>query len=529
MIDNGISLAYDAPMGPQPKPVPIPKRMLEILPEITDTASPVNPDHNEMERSLIGAILHDPLRWMPYCKKIGLQVQAFQDARRRKIYKTLLRFFKEKKHIDAVIIANESSYSLSILNEYLFACDIPMHGGYYADQVFEHYAKRKLGDLSIRIGELSKNNNSTQSSIKEIETQLELIKPAETHIVIRSLSDFAEMPIDPADTLLGSRFLCREGGMLFIGPSGVGKSSASVQQDILWALGEPAFGIYPARPLRIATVQAENDDGDLTEMAKGISDGLDLKPEEREIVKQNTFYISEKSKISEKFIEFLEEVLRQTRPDILRIDPLQSYIGGDTSDAEVISDFVHVGLNPLLQRYQCSCIVNHHTPKTTNRDSSKWKQSDWQYAGAGSAILTNWARAIMIVDPCKENPHLFRFIAAKRGWRAGWHDENDVPTIFKLFKHAREDGVIFWKNATENEINESTAVPKTALDMIDLVPATEPIPKDALIEKARTIGIGINKARKFINQLIASQGLFEWHIDRPGTRQQIELARVHQP
>jgi len=63
------------------------------------------------------------------------------------------------------------------------------------------------------------------------------------------------------NNLLGNRFLCVEGGMLFVGPSGIGKSSASIQQDILWALGRPAFGIKPARPLRILTIQAENMTG----------------------------------------------------------------------------------------------------------------------------------------------------------------------------------------------------------------------------------------------------------------------------
>jgi hypothetical protein len=80
-----------------------------------------------------------------------------------------------------------------------------------------------------------------------------------------SLMSLADAKPDMAKTLLGNRFLCMGGGLLFVGPSGIGKSSASVQQDILWALGRPAFGIYPARRLRVLCIQAENDDGDLGE------------------------------------------------------------------------------------------------------------------------------------------------------------------------------------------------------------------------------------------------------------------------
>ena len=66
----------------------------------------------------------------------------------------------------------------------------------------------------------------------------------------RPLIDFGDTPPDPSKTLLGRRFLCREGGMLFVGPSGIGKTSASVQQDLLWSIGQPAFGIVPRSPLR---------------------------------------------------------------------------------------------------------------------------------------------------------------------------------------------------------------------------------------------------------------------------------------
>ena len=78
-----------------------------------------------------------------------------------------------------------------------------------------------------------------------------------------TIFDLLETPPDPQDTLLGDRLLCRGGTLLFVGPSGIGKSSSSMQQDICWALDREAFGITPARPLRILTIQAENDGGDL--------------------------------------------------------------------------------------------------------------------------------------------------------------------------------------------------------------------------------------------------------------------------
>ena len=53
----------------------------------------------------------------------------------------------------------------------------------------------------------------------------------------------AHQPNDPSE-LLRNRLFCRGGGMLLVGPTGVGKSSLSMQGMILWALGREAFGSY---------------------------------------------------------------------------------------------------------------------------------------------------------------------------------------------------------------------------------------------------------------------------------------------
>ena len=71
-------------------------------------------------------------------------------------------------------------------------------------------------------------------------------------------------------------------GMLFVGPSGIGKTSASIQQDLLWSTGQPAFGIAPSGPLRILAIQAEDDDGDLSEIVSGVKAGLRFTPEQYE-------------------------------------------------------------------------------------------------------------------------------------------------------------------------------------------------------------------------------------------------------
>ena len=73
---------------------------------------------------------------------------------------------------------------------------------------------------------------------------------------------------DP-DNVLGNRWLCKGGSCLFVGQSGIGKSSLCMQLAINWALGRTTFGIRPERPLKSLIVQAENDVGDVAEMFQG--------------------------------------------------------------------------------------------------------------------------------------------------------------------------------------------------------------------------------------------------------------------
>ena len=75
-----------------------------------------------------------------------------------------------------------------------------------------------------------------------------------------------------------SRYICRGYGAWLIGPSGIGKSSLTLQMAFSWALGQPIFGIRPVRPLRVLIVQSENDDGDLAEGVQGVLPHLGVTP-----------------------------------------------------------------------------------------------------------------------------------------------------------------------------------------------------------------------------------------------------------
>ena len=351
----------------------------------------------------------------------------------------------------------------------------------------------------------------------------------------RSLIDLAAVLPDPAKTLLGNRFLCIGGGMLFVGPSGIGKSSASVQQDISWALGHAAFGINPARPLRILCVQAENDDGDLGEMSRGVCAGLHLSAEDRETVRDRVLYVSERASTGAGFLAMLARLLKKHPSDILRIDPLLAYLGADVNDAEATAAFLRTGLNPLLDEFNCGAIINHHTPKVTNRDTSAWRASDWMYAGAGSADLTNWCRAALVIDPTHAG-HVFRFIAAKRGGRIGWRNDADEPIYDRFFCHETNGGLC-WREATPADVEAVTAATtskksgrnvKPPAELKALVPAIDSMRKDALLNAARGQGFTARGAAGALADLLENGDLFEHRVKRKGTNPEVRISRHEQ-
>jgi hypothetical protein len=366
---------------------------------------------------------------------------------------TLMERLRETRKLDTV-------GGVAFLATVVSSTAVPSNIGEYADTVCERWKRRRAIDTLARLSATVKDsrNDEWQGEVATARLELDTITRHETDAV--PLIDYVGAPVDTGQTLLGNRFLCREGSLLIVAPSGVGKSSSSIQQDIAWACGREAFGIQPARPLRILTVQAENDDGDIAEMATGVMRGMDLSPEELDLVRSNALIVSHKALTGSRFLaEFLRPLLRRTRPDILRIDPFQAFLGGDPVDTDVTSAFCRNGLNPLLEEFQCGLALVHHTPKTNKRDTSTWKSADWMYAGAGAADLTNWARAVIVIDPTQD-PHVFRFIAAKRGRRVGWEDDEGDAVQERWFAHAREPGVLKWVDATPEQIDAATATKK---------------------------------------------------------------------
>ena len=349
----------------------------------------------------------------------------------------------------------------------------------------------------------------------------------------KPLSALVRHDKDDPNELLLHRYLCRGAGLLLVGPTGIGKSSLSMQAMILWGIGKAMFGIQPVKPLKSLLIQAENDDGDLAEMRDGVMAGLNLTPEERQLAMDNIIVAREDSRTGVAFFAgAARPLLEKHRPDLLWIDPALAYLGGEVSSQKDVGGFLRNLLNPLLREFNCAAVVVHHTNKPpTGKEKPDWSAGDFAYLGGGSAEWANWARAVLALRSLGSH-EVFELRAGKRGGRLGWKKaDGETKVYFKLIAHAKEPGVICWREA---EISEAPEPPKakrvwTKEDIMPHVPLDKPISKDALRGKANTAGIALNRINPLIAELLDDGRLHLLTEKRTGTNPRRLLSRTPQP
>jgi hypothetical protein len=243
--------------------------------------------------------------------------------------------------------------------------------------------------------------------------------------------------------LLGNRWVCEGGQLLLVGQSGIGKSSLSVQAAMFWALGKPFFGIQPREGLRALFIQAENDIGDMGEIAQGVmsyvvaNSGMTEK-QASAILTEKIHFARVTSHVGDDFPKVVGRLLdRYGEKDLVFVDPLLSYVGGDISRQDVMSHFLRQLCNPLAFERRFAWVFSHHTgkPQSDSKSRSHWNTNDFAYIGMGSSELTNWARAIAVLQTTKHDG-IFRLLLAKRGKRANVVDPFGQPETEIILKHA---------------------------------------------------------------------------------------------
>jgi hypothetical protein len=324
-----------------------------------------------------------------------------------------------------------------------------------------------------------------------------------------SIIDFAERAIDHSKNLLGNRWLSCLQGAFFVAPSGHGKSTWVIQATACWACGLTAFGIHPARPLRILILQSEDDDNDVTEMS-WLTDRLGLTSTQRDLVRKNTHLEWLNDAVGAEFFLVADDFLSAFKPDVLFINPYSAYQGGDIRDDKLNNEFLRIRLSALLTKHNCGAIPVHHTPKTQFQKLEDFSWFDWMYSMAGGAALTNWARGVLIMVP-SVTPGTYKFIAAKRFEKIGWQERE------YWFSHSLENGRFLWVPATQTQIAAAQSGGRQATPdaILALIPVLDPIMQQELWVLAKEkLKVGVNAARDLVKILLHQQKIFEHDMPR---------------
>lgn len=296
---------------------------------------------------------------------------------------------------------------------------------------------------------------------------------------------------DP-DCLFQNRWLRRGACGAILATSGVGKSSYSIQAATLWAAGQECLGVRPLRPLKIGIFQSEDDEYDVANFRDririGLAAELDWTPEQIQAAESRVTFCALDGSTGARFVEHLRRKQTQHHFDLIIVNPLFAFFGGDMNDGNAMTAFLRHGIDPLIkaEATKCGCIIIHHTGKP-NKERMALGDQFASYLGSGSSEFTNYIRSALTIMPKARMPSgVYNLIAAKHGDKLEWKNADGTPTKIKTICHANmlpeyaegvNHGMIYWVEPDEVQLDalkKSAPAKEKAKDT-----ARESTPKDA--------------------------------------------------
>lgn len=324
-------------------------------------------------------------------------------------------------------------------------------------------------EIVRRVKELGKESGDS--------TPLELLRPVDIADYIdehRRAEKLAE--IDSEQVFSRHALFKGDRPLIIVAQSGIGKSTLLIQEAMLWTVGR-GFLLTPAKPLRVLILETEEHKSDYFDIVPGVvkyakGQGIDF---DLESLKSQLRIYSVSGLHGEQLISTLEalidESFEQGQPfDLIVLNPALSFLGGDASSQETVSQFLRQDLDPLIKRQNKEvglCLI-HHTKKV-NQDTTSYAANDAMYATHGSAEWTNASRTVVTLQYYQRNVEgVYVAYAAKRGNALGWKDSKGNPTSRVIIGHAPkvdEDGNPtydrYWRYLTQEEVDEISEQTKT--------------------------------------------------------------------
>jgi hypothetical protein len=255
-------------------------------------------------------------------------------------------------------------------------------------------------------------------------------------MLIHGVMDYpTESP--PETILLGNGWARRGDVLTLISTAGAGKSVAVIQSAMAWGLGLPYLGIHPARPLRIVLFSGEDDGVTIGQCREGFLDNSEAitgrKLTAQDLAPLDSMLRIEfiREHVGVRFHAHLASLLRDEPADLVIVNPLLSYLGGEV--VSTASEWLRAGLMPILQDHDCAALVAHHTPKLAK---DGWENTDDTYSAIGGAELANIPRAILTLRPTGADG--LSVLKVSKRQTTGWQD-SDGKYVSHFFIRRTDD------------------------------------------------------------------------------------------
>jgi hypothetical protein len=413
----------------------------------------------DAERCVLASILVDGDALRPSfkaCSDASLDAKAFLEPKHQTIYQACQQLITQGISPDELTLSNQLRNTLTLdqagglhyINELTSSIFAPSANLRQAIIILQekHQARQLINlarDISAKAQSGAFKPDELMQSLMAQAKDISTTSSQDSTTVQMPLADLYNIDRhnDP-NNLLGNRWICKGGSLLFSAQAGCGKSTLATQMIVSWALGRDLWHIKPVRPLRIVLLQSENDLADLAEQWQDVTASMSLSRPDLETLAENVSIYREAIKTGDAFGLLIEDLVKKHRADLLIIDPLLGFAAGDVSKQEYCSHFLRHILQPCLMRTGCALIAIHHQNKPPKKSEGKTSST---YDFSGSSELANWFRATAILRrEDDELPH-FIFKLGKRGSRAGMRDLQGFFTESLRVRHSKIRGQIKWE------------------------------------------------------------------------------------
>jgi hypothetical protein len=415
----------------------------------------------EFERGVIEDYIHDPRFVREWAPKLGLEEGHFSDESCRTAFRAM-NGVETMDQVQLAYAARQAGVKDAGLNEKYVTVGVLDKIGRI--QTIVDFREKEKVAAKVR---QAMNEAPVYSDAASYAWNIARVARTVSHTVHGSVDEtmsMADLP-DPIpeeenpNALFRNGWIRRGNGFILSAQAGVGKSTLSLQVAYSWAMGCEEFGFCPIRAMKIGIIQSEDGVEEMSFFRDQVREGLrrrgwtqeQLGKAEASIFWERDAFLG---KTGDEFIRTLARVQAQKRYDLIIVNPVHAYFGGDVAKNQDVSHFLREGIDPIIMDadHPCAIMLVHHTNKPGKDAAGRTigVDGDSAYEVSGASEWTNWARAVIVISRVAKTKGFYKLTVAKRSEPLCWRTATGEKTNRKIIAHS--DDIVFWREPTADEL-----------------------------------------------------------------------------